>query len=127
MNRRDILGNVVFSIAEILNAVDSAVIFSDYKQCHVVLSALLSKNMMCYNLNSQDLFRSSVTHSITLSCIKIQTILPWLVWLSGLSAGLGTERWLVRFLVRAHTWVAGQIPRWGHASLPLFLPPFLFL
>ena len=32
---------------------------------------------------------------------------PWLVWLSELSAGLQTERLLVRFLVRAHVWVAG--------------------
>ena len=38
---------------------------------------------------------------------------PWLVWLSGLSAGLQTERSLVRFLVRAHAWVAGQVSRWG--------------
>ena len=60
---------------------------------------------------------------------------PWLVWLSALSTGLRTETLPVRFLVRAHAWVAGQVPRWGHArgnqsvylthdlSLPLFLPP----
>ena len=29
-------------------------------------------------------------------------ILPWLVWLSGLSAGLRTKGSLVRFPVRAH-------------------------
>ena len=34
---------------------------------------------------------------------------PWLVWLSGLSASLWTERSLVRFPVRAHAWVAGQV------------------
>ena len=59
---------------------------------------------------------------------------PWLVCFSGLSAGLGLP---VRFPVRAHTWVAGQVSSWGHArgngsrylshinvSLLLFLPPF---
>ena len=63
---------------------------------------------------------------------------PWLVWLSGMSISPQTERSLVRFLVRAHVWIVGQVPSWGHAggnqlmflshiivSLPLFLPPFL--
>ena len=40
---------------------------------------------------------------------------PWLVWLSGLSAGLQTKRSLVWFPVRAHAWVAGQVPSWGSA------------
>ena len=39
----------------------------------------------------------------------------WLVWLSGLSAGPRTERSLVWFPVRAHAWVAGQVPGWGRA------------
>ena len=39
---------------------------------------------------------------------------PWLVWLSALNIGLQTERSLVRFPVRAHAWVAGQAPTWGH-------------
>ena len=38
---------------------------------------------------------------------------PWLVWLSGLSAGLWTERSLVQFPVKVHAWVAGQVPNWG--------------
>ena len=42
-----------------------------------------------------------------------KNIQPWLVWLSGLSAGLWTKGSLVRFPVRAHAWVAGQIPSWG--------------
>ena len=37
------------------------------------------------------------------------------MWLSGLSAGLQTRRPLVRFPVRAHAWVAGQVLRWGCA------------
>ena len=68
---------------------------------------------------------------------KQNKTLPWLVWLSGLNAGLSTKRSLVRFPVRAHAWVVGQAPRWGRAggklsmylshigvSLPLLLPPF---
>ena len=37
------------------------------------------------------------------------------MWLSGLSAGLRTKQWQVRFPVRAHAWVAGQVPSRGHA------------
>ena len=39
--------------------------------------------------------------------------MPWQVRLSGLSAGLQTERSLVPFPVRPHAWVAGQVPRRG--------------
>ena len=38
-----------------------------------------------------------------------------LVWLSGLSAELRTERSTVQFPVRTHAWVAGQVPSWGCA------------
>ena len=59
---------------------------------------------------------------------------PWLVWLSGLSASLGTKESLVQFPVRTHSWVVGQVPRCGvrkrqphiDVSLSLFpspLPP----
>ena len=37
-----------------------------------------------------------------------------MVWLSGLSTGLQTQRSLVWFPVRAQAWVAGQVPSWGH-------------
>ena len=40
--------------------------------------------------------------------------LPWLVWLSGLSASLQTRGLLVRFPVRAHVWVVGLVPNRGH-------------
>ena len=66
----------------------------------------------------------------------ILTYMPWLVWLSGLNTGLQSERLLVRFPVRAHGWVMGQVPSWRRArgnklmflshvdvSLPLFLLP----
>ena len=39
--------------------------------------------------------------------------MPWVVWLSGLSTGLRTKGWLVRFPVRAH--VVGQVPSSGCA------------
>ena len=34
----------------------------------------------------------------------------WLVWLSRLSASLGTKGSPVWFPVRAHAWVVGQVP-----------------
>ena len=42
--------------------------------------------------------------------------MPWLVWLSGLSASLRAKGSLVWFPVRAHAWVAGQVPSWGHVK-----------
>ena len=36
---------------------------------------------------------------------------PWLLWLSGLSASLQTKGLLVQYPVRAHAWVTGQVPR----------------
>ena len=60
--------------------------------------------------------------------------MPWLVWLSGLSANLQTKGLLVWFPVRAHAWVAGHVPggelvRGNHTSqgivdvsFPLCLP-----
>ena len=39
---------------------------------------------------------------------------PWLLWFSGLRAGLQTKRLLVWFLVRAHAWVVAQVPSRGH-------------
>ena len=39
---------------------------------------------------------------------------PWLVWLSGLSAGLWTRGLWVQFTVRAHAGVVGQVPSSGY-------------
>ena len=39
---------------------------------------------------------------------------PWLVWLIALSSGLCTKGSLVRFPVRAHAWLAGQVLSGGH-------------
>ena len=61
-----------------------------------------------------------IIHSILIKCTYIlkhpiyQSILsPWLVWLSGLSAGLRIKGSPVRFPVRAHAWVVGQVPSMG--------------
>ena len=43
--------------------------------------------------------------------ITIEEDWPWLVWLSGLSAGLFIKGLPVPFPVRAHAWVAGQVPQ----------------
>ena len=39
----------------------------------------------------------------------------WLVWLSGLNTSLQTKGLLVQFPVRAHAWVAGQVPSRGRS------------
>ena len=39
---------------------------------------------------------------------------PWLLWLSGLRAGLQMERSLVRFSVRGQGTCLGWEPLWGH-------------
>ena len=57
--------------------------------------------------------------------------MPWPVWHIGLSDSLQTKELPVRFPVRAHAWVAGQVPSWGYVSgnhtlmflsLSLYLP-----
>ena len=40
-------------------------------------------------------------------------LLPWLVWLSGLSVSLWIEKSLVQFPIRAHAWVVGQVLQRG--------------
>ena len=45
---------------------------------------------------------------------KMKIYMTWLVWLSGLSASLRTKGSPVQFLIRAHTWVAGQVSSRGH-------------
>ena len=61
------------------------------------------------------------------STVKID-IRPWLVWLSGLSAGLWTKGLPVQFPVRAHAWVVGQVPSRGcferQPQRDVSLPPF---
>ena len=66
---------------------------------------------------------------------KYQLLQPWMVWLSGLSTALTTKGLLVRFPVRAHAWIVGQVPQQGawerqlHSDvfLPLFLPLYPYL
>ena len=60
--------------------------------------------------------------------------LPWLVWLSGLNAGLPSIGSLGQFPVREHSWGVGQVLSGGpherqphnDVSLPLFLPLYPF-
>ena len=57
-------------------------------------------------------------------------MLPWLVWLSGLSASLRTRGSLVQFPLKAHAWVSGQVPkgrcmRGSHTLIFLSLSPSL--
>ena len=53
-------------------------------------------------------------HILIISNIK-KVWVPWLVWLSGLSTGLQNKGSPVQFPVRAHTWVASQVPSRGHS------------
>ena len=46
-------------------------------------------------------------------CIQESTNQHQLVWLSGLSTGLQTKGFLVRFPVRAHAWVVAGSPVGG--------------
>ena len=53
---------------------------------------------------------------------------PWLVWHSGLRAGLRTNGSLVQFPVRAHVWVVGQVPPVGamwEATIHWYFSPSL--
>ena len=52
-----------------------------------------------------------------------------MVWISGLGIIPKTERSPVRFPVRAHARVVGQVPGWGHArgNQQMFLSHIVFL
>ena len=59
-----------------------------------------------------------------------KSVSPWLVWLSGLSVGLWTERSMVWFPVNTHTWVVGQVPIggrvWGNHTFMFLSLSFSF-
>ena len=50
-----------------------------------------------------------VVHCIRALTLRNESV-PGLVWLSGFSAGLQIKGSPVQFPVRAHAWVAGQVP-----------------
>ena len=56
---------------------------------------------------------------------------PWLLWLSGLSAGLQSEGSPVQSPVKAHACIVGQVPSRGRVrgnhTLIFFLPSFLLM
>ena len=66
------------------------------------------QNIVSHSLYMVQLLKDTINLTI---CIKFFTHekghKPWLVWLSGLSAGMQTKGLSVRFPVRAHAWVAG--------------------
>ena len=59
--------------------------------------------------NKLDPKRTTPRHTM----IKMPKIMSWLVWLSGLNASLRTKGSPVRFPVRAHAGVVGQVPSRG--------------
>ena len=85
-------------------------------------------------VSSLFLHRISVV-CVNLSCLihnAADTVGRCLHQLSGLSAHLQTKRSSVRFPVREHAWVVGQVPNYMHVrgnpidvSLPLFLSSLL--
>ena len=71
-------------------------------------------------------FYPKFLHLICFKTLRM-IVLPWLVWLRGLSAGLRTKGSPVQFPVRAHAWVVGQDlsrgrVRGNHTLMFLFLP-----
>ena len=65
---------------------------------------------------------------ITDSCTKSLAASALAGVAHGLSATLRSERSPVRFLVRAHAWVAGRVPRWGRVrGNPCFSHTLTFL
>ena len=59
-------------------------------------------------------FYPKFLHLICFKTLRM-IVLPWLVWLRGLSAGLRTKGSPVQFPVRAHAWVVGQDLSRGHS------------
>ena len=53
------------------------------------------------------------------SNVEKSQLQPWLVWLSGRSAGLRTKGLLVPFPVTAHGWVAGTLEKQPHIDVSL--------
>ena len=122
----------------------NAVAFSDDGQDLLVSGAnTMNPNCQCRErtLKSQVVWfyrsyrRMTYNQFLLFFCwvLKIPTVQPWLVCLSGLGVIPRTERSLVRLPVRARAWVVGQVPSWGRVrgnqlmflSLPLSLPSSL--
>ena len=79
---------------------------------HISCPAKCSEYTYKSSLQPTGNFSYSVSHKD--SFLKRFYLLPWLMRLSGLSAGLWTKGSLVQFPVGAHAWVVGQ--SWGGAE-----------
>ena len=77
----------------------------------------LTRNFSCWKLTVNSIRGLPILREqgdLTKHGIKYNLVFqPWLVWLSGLSVGLWTEKSLVPFPVMAHAWVMGQVPAEG--------------
>ena len=97
----------------------------------IVIFFIISIKVKLVQFKIQKIQRSKLNHWYTCNKTvntKEKKKLPWLMWLSGLSAGLRTKGSLVQFPIRAHAWVADQAPNRGswrgnHALMFLFLSP----
>ena len=114
-----------FSTSSLVFGVVSVLDFFFYSNTCVVgiiaFKSVRKKHLDCfynYSYINHPSLSSSVDSS---SCPKLfafslkNFLQPWLVQLSGLSAGLQTRRSPVQFPVRAHAWVSGQVPSGGQA------------
>ena len=99
--------------------------------CNVLICLqVIHSRQQCLVTNNRHLMSEDFFFKPRHSFYFIIENMPWLVWLSGLSAGLWSKGSLVPFLVRAHAWVAGQVPSEGahdrqphtDVSLPFSLP-----
>ena len=90
----------------------SRLLVKDQVSCLWLILAEVYLNIPPLKLHSPSITDRECAHRAEEKIYKEKE--PWLAWLSRLSAGLKTKRSLVRFPVRAHAWVWGQVPGWGH-------------
>ena len=85
--------------------------FSKHTLRSVTLSSRKSSLVIlpCFHITLE--IPSLIGYQIVLKSVSV----PWLVWLSGLRAGLQTKGLLDWFPIRARAWVAGWVPSRGCA------------
>ena len=95
-------------VSVICHCVTSSPKFSNIKQLSFVM-------LITHSWNLTGLSWVVLSQGLPYSCSQKMARALVKVWLSGLSSGLQTKGSLVQFLVRAHAWVADQVPSWGYA------------